>query len=41
MGTKDAAAKKRIAWLIPLVFLIAGVVFYVCVSGCSFLGIVF
>ena len=41
MGAKDAAVKKRIAWLMPLVFLIAGVVFYVCVSGCSFLGIVF
>lgn len=41
MGAKDAAVKKRITWLIPPVFLIAGVVFYVCVSGCSFLGIVF
>ena len=33
--------KQIILWMIPLVFLVAGTVFYFLVSGCSFLGIVF
>ena len=32
--------KQSIPWLAILLFVISGVIFYVCVSGCGFLGIV-
>ena len=41
MEVHKHSLKRSILWLIPLFFLISGVIFYFCVSGCSFLGIVF
>ena len=41
MEAKETVLKRVVAWLMPLLFLLIGGIFYICVSGCSFLGIVF
>ena len=41
MERKKMSLKQMVPWMIPLFFLVTGIVFYFLVSGCSFLGIVF
>ena len=41
MEEKQHPQNRMIGWLISLLFLVIGGIFYVCVSGCGFLGIVF
>ena len=40
MNSKAISAKQITCWLMPLLFGMVGLVFYVLVSGCSFLGLV-
>jgi uncharacterized SAM-binding protein YcdF (DUF218 family) len=41
MEHKGISVKQLVGWLISLVFLIVGTVFYLFVRGCGFLGVVF
>ena len=41
MSREKYTQGKVLDWFWPFFFLVLGVVFYLCISGCSFLGIVF